>query len=418
MATPSEKFAIKITERSFLRLWSFLSPRRSDKKEVCDVLVVTENYILIISVKEKALSNKLSPEVAEERWTREAIKQSISQVFGAEKYIKSGKLVTTNDLKHTIHIPNNAAIFRIALAMGDNGLCARRTGTYEKGFVHVFAPDDFEIVLNELNTISDFCRYLRDKEKVQSTKSKFISAHSERDMFAYYLLNGRKFTKNHNSVFIGHGMFEELLRNKKYLDKKEEDQVSQLWDSVICEYADSFFGGTLAGIDSLANAQKALGRMALEDRFSRRFLSSAWLDFMQSTTDPMRRSRTTQSDSTKTSYVFFAYPKGAERAIRVEELKMRCLLARKKFPQNKVVVGIALEAFSSSVNITYDFIYLEQDEWTETDDSYVRDAEQKMKTSVQMRHIDLYEYPITRVILPNQICPCGSGKKYKKCCMQ
>jgi hypothetical protein len=57
-ATPSERYLAKIADRSFLNLWSypntFIDKRsggKGDGKELCDLLVVSGDHVLIFSDK-------------------------------------------------------------------------------------------------------------------------------------------------------------------------------------------------------------------------------------------------------------------------------------------------------------------------------------------------------------------------------
>lgn len=96
----------------------------------------------------------------------------------------------------------------------------------------------------------------------------------------------------------------------------------------------------------------------------------------------------------------------------------------------KRVIGLATEAGLGNVR-SYDAVYLEPDEWTtemETEARRIQD-ERKMFTRVTQSEYNDVEYPevtymdtdisppIEERIGRNDPCPCGSGKKYKKCCI-
>jgi len=69
----SEKYVYWICEKSFLSLWSYLNPIRRDGKEVCDILVVSEPYVLIFSV-EIEIKPSGDEIVGKQRWIKRAIK--------------------------------------------------------------------------------------------------------------------------------------------------------------------------------------------------------------------------------------------------------------------------------------------------------------------------------------------------------
>ena len=67
--------------------------------------------------------------------------------------------------------PEEIRIHRIAVALGSDGTMGMPYGDFGKGFVHVLDESATEILLSELDTISDFVKYLRDKEQfLQSAK--------------------------------------------------------------------------------------------------------------------------------------------------------------------------------------------------------------------------------------------------------
>jgi len=56
--TNSEQFVYEVCQKSFLSLWSYVNPRgREPGKELCDVLVVCDPHVIVISVKEVVLKD-------------------------------------------------------------------------------------------------------------------------------------------------------------------------------------------------------------------------------------------------------------------------------------------------------------------------------------------------------------------------
>src|SRR4051812_19896751 len=94
--TRSERYLTKLAERTFLRLWSypnlFNDKKQHEKgtgKELCDLLVIFGDDILIFSDKEIAWTDAQDSEIAWSRWFRKAVKKSAEQIRGAERWIKS-----------------------------------------------------------------------------------------------------------------------------------------------------------------------------------------------------------------------------------------------------------------------------------------------------------------------------------------
>lgn len=70
--TPSEKYVSKLCEKSFLPFWSFPSPLGKKRKELCDVLVVCGNDIIIISIKDIKVSEHPDETIQYERWQKKS----------------------------------------------------------------------------------------------------------------------------------------------------------------------------------------------------------------------------------------------------------------------------------------------------------------------------------------------------------
>lgn len=70
--TPSEKYVSELCEKSFLPFWSFPSPLGKKDKELCDVLVVCGNDIVIISIKDIKVSSHTDEIIQYERWQKKS----------------------------------------------------------------------------------------------------------------------------------------------------------------------------------------------------------------------------------------------------------------------------------------------------------------------------------------------------------
>src|SRR5215207_7849938 len=95
--TDAERYLKKLCDRSFLSMWSYPGVYRDqgrggkagDGKEVCDLLVVFEDHIIIFSDKDCQFPNTGDIELDWSRWYRKAIQKSAEQVWGAERWIKT-----------------------------------------------------------------------------------------------------------------------------------------------------------------------------------------------------------------------------------------------------------------------------------------------------------------------------------------
>lgn len=94
--TPSERYLAQLARQTFLSIWSYTNlftdegrkKSTGDGKELCDLLVVFDNYILLFSDKHCAFPEIENVEVAWRRWYKRAIDKSAKQLFGAENWIR------------------------------------------------------------------------------------------------------------------------------------------------------------------------------------------------------------------------------------------------------------------------------------------------------------------------------------------
>jgi hypothetical protein len=113
------------------------------------------------------------------------------------------------------------------------------------------------------------------------------------------------------------------------------------------------------------------------------------------------------------------------RPIRRRMLEFACGAAKLKFSHLKKVIGIAIDAPKYSRMNSEDFIVLNCENWTKQDQDYYENANQELRffqTSALKEHrTHVTEFPTAQEprrlpkIGPNELCPCGSGKKYKRC---
>jgi hypothetical protein len=92
--TPAERYLQSLCERSFLTLWSYpcvfrdqKSSGRGDGKELCDLLVVFGDDILIFSDKSCAFPDTGNLQLDWSRWFRKAVIKSAEQIWGAERWL-------------------------------------------------------------------------------------------------------------------------------------------------------------------------------------------------------------------------------------------------------------------------------------------------------------------------------------------
>lgn len=208
---------ITVCRKSFLSLWSFpnlhtdrdLQGGKGSAKELSDVLAVFGNDVVIFSDKHVVFQEHKALDVAWPRWYRSAIADSAKQLHGAMSWLLRFPDRVFLDAQCTRPLPvklplqEHARFHLIAVTRGSFDACAAHfpgsLGTLQvnsgvdgadhlrhpftignldanKKFVHVLDEFSLEVVLGELDTVSDFVTYLRRREAFLSSKDTVVNA--------------------------------------------------------------------------------------------------------------------------------------------------------------------------------------------------------------------------------------------------
>ncbi len=290
----SEQFVHDLARKAFMSIWTYPSPiGKNASKELCDVLVVCQPDVIIFSVKEIELKVDGDPETQIARWKRRAVDESVIQIRGAERRLRSVTEVTNSDGSRGVDLGPlpQRAIRRIAVALGSGGAVPFQSKDYGGGFVHVFDEQTIWLLLKELDSISDLVEYLDAREELLSGGIEGALIASEEDLLAAYFIETHTFDelkKGNYHLRILTGSWDEFAKRPEYKAKKVADEVSYVWDRLIdqvnadCAEGKMEFGGDLASIDAITRI------MAREPRLLRRMLAKAFLQFLG---DDTRRSR-------------------------------------------------------------------------------------------------------------------------------
>lgn len=417
--TPSEQYLASLCEKTFLSLWSYpnLFNDKGLGKELCDLLVVFGNDIIIFSDKSCTFPTCSDSDLAWQRWYRRAILKSADQVFGAERYIKDNPTKLFLDPQATRTLPlelppkQNMRFHRVVIALNASEPCKNYFGggsgslmirpllkdadhyskdsehylpfsvghvNSAKGFVHVFDDVSLDIVLQELDTIADFVEYLRKKESFVCSGS-LIGASGEEDLLAYYLRNienkeAREFTSAFEQspqpkILVDQGLWEEIQKHPQFIARNEANEISWFWDNLIEEFSRHYSKKTLVAGNDNPELEQALRRLASETRFQRRYLSELYLERLRTTPPHMRSTRVLQApNDPTTAYVFAFVPKRGEtednyRLVRRNILEILCGSAKIKFNELKTVIGIASTTIGSAPS--FDLISMDVSFWGE-----------------------------------------------------
>jgi hypothetical protein len=429
--TKSEQYLSKLCDRSFLNLWSYPNLFKSDGKELCDLLVVCGDHIIVFSDKTIAWPSVDYEQLAWKRWCKRAIMKSVDQIRGAERWISKFPDRIFLDQKCTQRLPlllppiERRKVHGIVVALGAGEACKKYFGEGigslmitpsvqgdahwkdeivapfvvgdidpSGAFIHVLDDATLDIVMQELDTITDLTAYLSKKENLIRSK-KLLTATGEEELVAYYMthmnLQGEHdFTKpdgtsldQNDHISFSSGFYENLLRNPQYLAKKSADRDSYVWDRLIEAFTDHMLAGTTIvhsdNVKSISDMEQGVRHMALVPRYIRSIWGERLLDALHQgkTTDRFTRAflpgPTERNRDTGFFFMTLAVPNleladgyNQYRKTRRNMLEVYALAFLRKFPNLKQIVGIATEPPSgaSKLGSSEDMIIARPPEWT------------------------------------------------------
>lgn len=419
------------------------------------------------------------PQVLWDRWKRNVIDRQVKTAHGAERYIRSGRPIFLDGkgtMAFPLAIdPAKAIIHKIIVAHGAKDACKQASdqniygslaityGTTEGGPtqpfhieidkhnpVHILDSHNMPLVLSELDTVSDFSTYLDEKLRAVA-KFDYLSYCGEEDLLGHYLLNFDDATKSHvigpkgdrefNGVMIGEGEWHDFIQTDLYKNTKKEDRISYFWDQLIQRTCQNALNGTLGGNSNILRGESAIYEMVKEPRFMRRGLSDKMLTAVDRFPD--QPGQFTRQVTFLPSYVpnvgyvllqvrvpeaYRAQPDFREK--RQIMLEIACGAAKNKFPHLTKVIGIGIEApkFSGGT-VAEDFILMPCETWPEEMRAHYETANEQLNF-FETPQLQQFNDRVTQFVPPpsaprtpppatkvgrNDLCPCGSGKKVKKC---
>ncbi|MFV0240914.1 MAG: YecA family protein [Lacrimispora sphenoides] len=475
--TVSERKLAALGYQTFLRLWSYPNPYKmqSNGKELCDLLIVFDNHIIIFSDKECAYGDSGNSQVDWRRWYKKAIQKSVEQLIGAKHWIerytdriavdatcqKKFPLmieITPETKFHLIAIAHGASEqCKVYFSGGDGGLAinSQIVGKMHTGedcepfyigqvvddpktFIHVFDDASYANVLGELDTLQDFLRYLEARQELLLTKDVF--AGSENDILALHIkgvIKGdahtlQERTEGYTAVSFEEGLLDEVRQSYEYIKWRDSLKTSYFWDTLLQKTFFFIENGLSAETTSpvIQEQSQLFKRMAREDRAHRYCLSDGFLSFLSSMNPDCRGTRLLYNpEEPDTCYLLFLLPrkkymKDEEyRAVRRMMLSNYCAITKVDYPKISHIIGVAHE----SVDGTYtseDFIYLDASEWSTEQQTHALSIKQEYeeKGLLGKRRTIPKTYFMEKRRMKgrdrNKPCPCGSGKKFKSCCGQ
>jgi len=384
--------------------------------------------VIIFSDKNSTFDQSIDVSTAWGRWYKRAVWKSAGSIYKAERWIREYKnriyldRSCTEKIPVDIPEPSKIRIYRVAVAHGVYNACKEYFGgnsigslmvdtaivgdehyndpfyighvNPSKGYIHVFDDFTVNVVLKELDTVSDFIKYLSKKEKFLTQSKTRIMATGEEELLAKYLTNINKdgkhdfvLTKQESEkdfLIYDEGVWDGLVRNPLYAAKKEANDVSYTWDRLVEHFIKK------SGVDELgqrntqlSDIEWGLRKMASEPRLRRRQLSYSLMDVLSNAPINKRMVRVVHSnDAPEITYVFLLLPviKGMHydeyRAHRRAHLIAYCKVAKLRCPRSHYIIGIATERTDNKGKASEEWVVMEVIEWT---DEMEMEAEQLSK---------------------------------------
>ncbi len=319
-----------------------------------------------------------------------------------------------------------------------------------KGFVHVFDDTSLLIVMSTLDTISDFVSYLSKKEML-ILDGRLGFATGEDDLLAYYLRNLNNEGEHDfvippeiDSIFVDEGLWEEFDRHPQRHAQIKADEISYAWDLLIEAFSVHIFAGTqhFTTHPDIRDNENILRFLAREPRTRRRMLARRLHELIYETTK-RAASRAVRvvcpSRPGDPHYVFLLLSKPENRPdeeyreVRRNLLGAYCSTTKLRFPDAQDIIGIATETGMDEVR-SEDASYFDAREWTEQDRADAQKVADDLRLLADVRQFTGVEYEYSELSNAraeaspgrygnrmkgrdrNRPCPCGNGRKYKRCC--
>jgi hypothetical protein len=414
--TESERALTKLAKRAFLSLWSYPNiytdvgrPGPGDGKELCDLLVVFGNDVLLFSDKDCEYKAGADVKVAWPRWYKKAIEKSAKQLEGAERLLRNfpGRFFIDKACETPMPVPlpepSVTRYFLICVTRGAHAAGSSHYGGGSSGslmlntsiegeghlnepftvgfplpgrrFVHVLDELTVDGLLQELDTVPDLVAYLAKKEAYLGQQGIVFSAPGEEDLLACYMLTMEgeehafpRVPEGMNFVGLPEGEWADYIKSPQRAAKREADLVSYMWDAVIEDQSKYIRAGTAhTGPWTETEAvdhERIVRALAAENRVSRRMLVENWKVALHRSDPGKKFVRIVMTGRPPNrGWVFLTIPKGNEsyedyRELRSTVLGTHCSAIKLTMPTLQEAVGIASEPIADG-EASRDFMHVD-----------------------------------------------------------
>lgn len=382
----SEDRLAQLSRRTFMSLWSYQNPFYKKGKELCDVLIVFGQDVIIISDKVIGYPNDKDSSTAWSRWYRKAIGASVTQVQGALKTIKSRPESIHLDAKVSSPFPlkfpdpTKARYHLVAVAHGSEQACAARYGTpslavdssiivdeaqltvgvqFDGVSVHVFNRTALDAMFECFDTTADLVRYLNEKQKLFSNGR--VSISGEEDLIALYMmgrhpdgsasLSSLVRGPEHGPKTVERGLWAALQASTSFADRRKRLAPSYVIDDVVEQLASEYRLGRISGdrASDLAYHAAPFQLLAAETRMARLLIGLGVVDVLNENPNTFWSVVIESIGQPGVLYLWLIYPlvdssvSDTQLEVRVgSELIDYIFVAMSKFPNVHTAFGVAM----------------------------------------------------------------------------
>lgn len=446
--TPTEAYLEKLCRKSFLSLWSYPrvfndkkdNPKARHGKEIVDLMVVFADHVILFSDKSCEFPNSGDLKIDWSRWKKKSIDKSIDQLYGAERWLRQfpDRAFIDPECSKKLPIqfpcPATAHFHRIAIANGAKARCIDALGgigslmiasdnamelpfmaaqpVNSKGFVHILDETSLDILMHELDTITDFVQYLEKKEFLFKSVQHCCVA-GEEELLGSYLRDVNqqgdhdfKIPANADAISIDVGFWDSFLQSNARRSRIEADRCSYAWDKIIETFnyhalTNTLFNQSLPGIQ---NHERIVRHLAAEPRTRRRVLMESLYDLLEKTPKGLRSTRLfTNTENKYPTYVFLLLPRKPElsrdeyRRMRQYLLSAYCTVAPLVDTNVGEIIGFATETNDGNPERSEDLLYYDARNMTDEDVDEARTLQKDLELfmNVQCSESHASEYPIS-----------------------
>jgi hypothetical protein len=277
---------------------------------------------------------------------------------------------------------------------------------------HVFDEVALDAVLRTLDTVTDFCDYLKKREKFFRHDWDVLAA-GEEELLGFYLNSTtedghdfltREIIENEPTrIFIDESFWDSWIEGPQRKTREEANRISYCWDRLVEKFVFHMKGGTQyfvseGGLDDL---EIIVRWMARESRLHRRILAESLLEAMNSTkVGEVRRRYSLPQKPGDPYWAFLVMPRLDElsyqryRELRRQSLIGQCYVIKYLHPEALDIVGIAVDP--NPKEISEDAIHMDARTWTIENNNIAKGLHEEIGIFRNPRayEIHAYESPI------------------------